>query len=248
MPIRALLFDLWGTLIADSGQGPEPRHRARVRLAAEALRGAGHPYPEEAVSDAIRASSEEHYALHPQGLDIAAPDRVELFLRHLEPGLLGRLPPDTPRAIEDALIEAFLLDPPAAAPGAREVLQEAQRRGLALALVSNAGITPGFALRLLLARHGLLPYLEVLTFSDEARLAKPAPAIFHCTLDALGVAAEDAVFIGDIPDYDVRGPQEVGMWTVQVGDQHLDGVEPHARIATLPELFPALERLGLLGG
>ena len=32
----------------------------------------------------------------------------------------------------------------------------------------------------------------------------------------------------------------------QVGDQQLDGVEPDARIETLEELFPGLQRLGLV--
>ncbi len=246
MAIRALVFDLWGTLLLDSPQKQEPRGRTRVRLACEALAAAGRPYPEEAVASALEAFSEEHRALHAQGRDIAAPERVELFLEQIEPGLGRRLPPDALRAVEDALATPGRLTPPLPAPGAGETLQEAQRRGLALGLISNTGLTPGYVLREVLADHGLLPYLQVLTFSDEARLVKPAEGIFRCTLEALGVEPAAAVFIGDMPALDVGGPQAVGMWAVQVGDQHLDGVEPHARIDGLPDLFPALERLGLL--
>ena len=247
MPIRALVFDLWGTLLyVDNPEDVESWRRTRSRLALEALRSAGHPYPEETVTAALRELGREHGALHGRGCDIAVPEKVDFFLEQIEPGLAGRLRIDALRAIEDALVAPGRLIPPQPAPGAIDVLQEAQRRGLALGLVSNTGLTPGYVLRELLADHGLLPYLQVLTFSDEARLAKPAEQIFRCTLEALAVEPADAVFIGDMPALDVAGPQAVGMWAVQVGDQRLDGVQPHARIDALPELFPALVKLGLV--
>ena len=249
MPIRALLFDLWGTLVVDNSQRDEPRHRARLQLSCEALAAAGSAHPEEVVATALQKLGEEHGALHGRGRDIAVPEKVELFLESIEHGLSHRLPPDALGAVEHALVIPGRLTPPLSAPGARDTLEEARRRGLALGLVSNTGLTPGYVLRGVLADHGLRPYLQVLTFSDEARLAKPAEEIFRCTLEALGskgVAPADAVFIGDTPANDVAGPQAVGMWTVQVGDRQLDGVQPHARIDALPDLFPALERLGLL--
>ena len=247
MPIRALLFDLWGTLVyVDDPQYVEPLRAARVRLALEALRGAGHPYPEEPVTVALRTLGREHGTLHSQGRDIAVPEKVERFLNHLEPGLAQRLSPNALRAVEDALVTPGRMAPPFPAPGAIEALREAQRRGLALGLISNTGLTPGYVLREILADHGMLSLFQVLTFSDEARLAKPAAEIFHCTLEVLNVRPADAVFVGDMPALDVAGPQAVGMYAVQVGDHQLDGVQPHARIDALSELFPALERLGLL--
>ena len=246
MPVRALLFDLWGTLIEDSSRQEGPRTQTRARLVAQALDAAGHAYPQDEVALALQVFNKEHSALHAQGLDIAPPERLARFLDMLELGLAQRLSPDSLRAVENALIGAIRLHPPLPAPGSHQVLREAQRRGLALGLVSNTGISPGYALRELLADFGLLSYLQALTFSDEAGLAKPAPEMFHCTLDALGVAPPEAVFTGDLPALDVAGPLSVGMWAVQIGDQQADGVEPHARIDSLTELFPALERLGLL--
>jgi len=243
MPIRALLFDLWGTLIEDSGR-EEPRSRTRARLATEALAGAGHPYPEGAVMLALQAFNREHGALHAQGRDLAPPERLELVLRLLDRRLPERLSPDGRRAVEEALTGAIRMHPPLPAPGARDTLAEARGRGLALGLVSNTGISPGYVLRELLADFGLLPYLQTLTFSDEACLVKPAPEMFRCTLEVLGMAPPQAVFIGDVPHTDIAGALAVGMWAVQIGDQRADGVEPHARIASLRELFPALEELG----
>ena len=248
MAIRALVFDLWGTLIVDNPQRDEPRRATRARLALEALRSAGCPYPEETVTAALRALGNEHGVLHRQGRDIPVPEKVELFLESIERGLSHRLLPDALRAVEQALVTPGRLSPPRPAPGAVDVLLDAQRRDLATGLISNTGLTPGYVLREILADYGLLPYLQVLTFSDEACLAKPAREIFGCTLEALAVEPADAVFIGDTPAIDVAAPQAVGMWAVQVGDQQLDGVRPHARIDALPALFPVLEDLGLLAG
>ena len=111
-------------------------------------------------------------------------------------------------------------------------------------LISNTGATPGPALRPVLDGYGILPLLDVATFSDEAGECKPAPGIFHRTLSALGVRPEEAVFVGDTPELDVAGPQRVGMWTVQVGEMAQDGVRPHARVAVLRDLPAALRSLG----
>ncbi|MEX0786072.1 MAG: HAD family hydrolase, partial [Dehalococcoidia bacterium] len=136
--------------------------------------------------------------------------------------------------------------PSVPAPGAVDVLEEARRRDLALGLVSVTGLTPGYVLREILDDLGMLRHFGALTFSDEARMAKPAAEVFHCTLEVLGAAPREAVFVGDTPFADIAGPQAIGMWAVQVGARQQDGVEPHARVDALSELFPAIERLGLL--
>ena len=119
-----------------------------------------------------------------------------------------------------------------------------RRAGRLTGLISNTGATPGPALRPVLAGHGLLALLDVATFSDEAGECKPAPGVFRRTLSALGVEPAEAVFVGDTPELDVVGPQQVGMWTVQVGELVRDGVRPHARISALSELPAALRSLG----
>lgn len=206
----------------------------------------GGAYTLEALSGAFPPFVEAHTAIQAEGRDGSMPEKVALYLESLERGLAVRLTPECLRAVEDALGGAIRVSPPSSAPGAREVLAEARRRVLKTGLVSNTGITPGYLLREVLAGHGLLPYLEVLTFSDEARLAKPSPEVFTCTLDALGVGPRETAFVGDVPALDVAGPRALGMWTVQIGDERADGLEPHARIASLPELWAALEGLGLL--
>ena len=250
MTIRALLFDLWGTLLyIRDVDDMEARRRRLLDRTVVGLANAGHPYAEETVAAALAEFGDEHSAMHRKGRDISQPERLVLVLERIEPGLASRMSGTALLAFEDAVADVRLRDRKDRtfpAPGALAAVEEARGRGLALGLVSVTGLTPGYVLRDVLDGHGLLRHFEALTFSDEARMAKPAPEIFHCTLEVLAVEADEAVFIGDTPFADVAGPQALGMTAVQVGNRQEDGVTPDARIDSLEELFPALQRLGLV--
>jgi putative hydrolase of the HAD superfamily len=107
-------------------------------------------------------------------------------------------------------------------------------------LVSNAGITTSPTLRVMLTHYGLLAHLDALIFSDELCLAKPSLGMFTSALDALEVAGEDAVFVGDSARHDVIGARAAGMRTVQIGGRVVEGIEPDARVTSLPELLDVL--------
>ena len=68
------------------------------------------------------------------------------------------------------------------------------------------------------AALGLQPYFQAVVFSDElGRDAwKPSPLPFETVLEALAVAADRAVYVGDNPTKDFRGAGQVGMGTIRV--------------------------------
>jgi FMN phosphatase YigB (HAD superfamily) len=243
--LRAVIFDLWGTLLTDTPELSGERQRARLEGLAPALAGGGFSYGPAEVERAYRQAAEESQRLQAAGRDLPSADRAALFLRQLDRELAARATPELLAALERSPIEAARrFFPPLLIPGAVETLEAVRRAGRRTGLISNTGATPGPALRPVLAGHGLLALLDVATFSDEAGECKPAPGIFRRTLSALGVEPAEAVFVGDTPELDVVGPQQVGMWTVQVGEVVRDGVCPHARILALSELPVALRSLG----
>jgi FMN phosphatase YigB (HAD superfamily) len=81
-------------------------------------------------------------------------------------------------------------------------------------------------------------------FSGELGFWKPNSQIFHHTLSKLGVASEEAVFVGDSPHDDIVGAQGVGMRAIWMrsADFPLGDVRPDALIEALPELHPILQR------
>lgn len=92
-------------------------------------------------------------------------------------------------------------------------LEKLRARGLKLALVSNT-IIPAFALDRHLAQHGLLDFFPVRVYSSELGHRKPHAAIFEYALSRVGVRPEEALFVGDKLRNDVWGARRVGMKTV----------------------------------
>jgi FMN phosphatase YigB (HAD superfamily) len=243
--IRLVLFDLWGTLLAgDAGDPPSvAREAVRVRRAGEALATRGLTYDEQRIRAAFAAADAEHGRIHADGRDITAEARTILYLRHLDESIADRLDDDGWRALHNAILTPALESPPHAVDGAREALMAVKALGLPTGLVSNAGITPGFVLRQVLAGHGLLEHLDETVFSDEVELAKPSAAIFERALDAFGVAPSEAAFVGDQPVLDVLGPMAAGLWSIQVGDLREDGIVPHVRIPSVADVIEGLREL-----
>jgi FMN phosphatase YigB (HAD superfamily) len=246
--LRAMLFDLWGTLVLpdDAGGIGERRSAVRLRMASEALASMGFDYTPDAIERAFAAANDEHGRIHADGRDLTAEGRTVLYLRHLDPDLGGQLDDDGWRRMHDAVLAPALTARPIVTPGALDVLAEIRSLGLHVGLVSDAGTTPGYVLRTILQDMGLLELLDVAIFSDEVEVAKPSAAIFECALDSLDVRAAEAGFIGDQPVLDVLGAQNAGVVAIQFGDLSEDGITPDARITAFDDLVPALRRLGLL--
>jgi len=100
-----------------------------------------------------------------------------------------------------------------------------------------------------LTRRGIIEYFPVRVYSSEIGVAKPHPAIFRAALDALGVPAEAALYVGDRLNADVAGAQGVGMKAVLVEvahrPEHDPDIIPDARVKELPELLEVLPALAI---
>jgi putative hydrolase of the HAD superfamily len=236
--IAAVLFD-WGDTLMEFRWDPdlvEQGHRAGL----EAIGRDGMPASRE-----LAAHFRERYEPF-----IWVPGTVE----ELEyPGLVRRLLGDFRIEISDEELDRFLVAEHAAWEPARvlastthALLDTLRGRGLKVGLVSNA-FDPGWLLHRDLAEMGLEERLDFSVFSSEIGKRKPHPAIFERALDALGVAPEAAVFVGDRLYEDVRGAGELGMTTVQAlwfrADEHPDGREPDFRALTQTDVLNVVERL-----
>lgn len=74
-------------------------------------------------------------------------------------------------------------------------------------------VTNGYAdtQRPRLAAAGLLGYFEAVAVSGELDWAKPDPRIFQHALVALGVAGDDALYVGDSVSHDLAGAANAGI-------------------------------------
>ncbi len=247
--LRAVCFDLWETLVADPPGRGEDRAGDRARAVERALEAAGRPAPPEAIAGAIQNTIDALVAVHQRNDDLGADERLALFYEHLDPSLRPKrdLEPPARAAIAEAILGGTERVPPELLPGADETLHALRRRGVALALVSNTGLSPGPVLVRTLERLGITGYFDALIFSDEVRAWKPDARMFAAAVAALGVPPELTAFVGDTPETDIVGAQAFGLGlTALVGPAAIDGVQPDLRLGGVDALIPALDARGLL--
>ena len=99
-----------------------------------------------------------------------------------------------------------------------------------------------------LAAIGYAQHFAVSLAAASFGQAKPAPAIFLAACAELGVAPQEAIYVGDDLRLDVEGAQRAGLravWMNRNGSTaHLDtGIVPDAICATFDELLAWLEGL-----
>lgn len=127
---------------------------------------------------------------------------------------------------------------------APRVLAELQRRGIRTGLLSNTHWPADFHERML-ERDGLAHLLDARVYTSDLEYAKPHPSAFEAALASVGVTdPAHAVYVGDRLYDDIFGAQRAGMRTVHRPNEHVPSfeVEPDARVHSLSELLPLVER------
>ncbi|OHB79955.1 MAG: hypothetical protein A2W31_14550 [Planctomycetes bacterium RBG_16_64_10] len=138
---------------------------------------------------------------------------VETRLRVVLAGLGRSLPAGELAAVvrDYQMMEVDIV--PDLVPGCRDALAVLAGR-FKLAVVSDAIVTPGSHLRLLLDRHGIKDYFSGFAFSDEVGHSKPHRAMFAAAAQQLDVPIDEMIHIGDRDHNDIQGAQALGMKAV----------------------------------
>ena len=111
-----------------------------------------------------------------------------------------------------------------------------------LGIVSNFAIPE--CVNKLLKKHGLDSVFDVVVVSGAVNKRKPSPEIFQKALEKLGVSAEDTVFVGDTVDADVLGAKIAGMKSIFIERRVQKEIEhacPNQTIKNLSELSEAIK-------
>ena len=244
--IGLVTLDFWQTLFADSQDSLRRAHVLRLERVRAALAETGRVCGAAELAAADVRAGDAFTAVWREHRDMAPDDQLRMFLGMLDPGLPGELESAMLGRIAEAYQEPALTHRPDITPGAAETVRELRARGLRLGLISNTGRTPGRVLRRLLEDAGILPCFDVLVFSDEAGVRKPAAAIFRRVLDRTRVDPARAVHVGDDAVADVAGARGVGMRAIHyVPDPARPAAPADGVLRQFAEL-PAL--VGGLGG
>ena len=223
--VRGVLFDFAGTLLV-----PVPAQEW-VR---EVTDGLGRSLDDDAVADlAIRLEAAgrpggPEPAVVPERLaaDYARRDVSVDLHRSAYAGLLGSVT-GPGSALTTALYDAGCQAPGwTPYPDTAPTLAALRDDGVRVAVVSNVG----FDLRAVFAGHGLADLVDEWVLSCELGVMKPAAGMFTAALDQLGVAADEALMVGDNPRAD-GGAVDVGIRTLVL--PYSPARRPHGLAAVL---------------
>ena len=206
MPTRAVIFDLYGTLVK------QPSIDVRRSLLAE-------------MAAAMDIPGDAFVNVWMEGFWERQVGVYGTEERHLEyiAGRVGVAPdPDrVARAAEVALtfdresLEATRSD-------AVDTLQALKAAGLRLGLVSNCGV----GIPKVWAEASMAPFIDVPVFSSTARLKKPDPRIYQLALRDLGAAPQDTLYVADGMDDELTGARNVGITPILLQSPDEDAHDP----------------------
>jgi putative hydrolase of the HAD superfamily len=187
----AILFDFGGTLDADALPWKERMFRI--------CRAEGLVVPPERFDPLFYGADDALVGAIPATLSL------EETVRRLVTDLGSALGLSNGRLV-DRLLRRFLEDATRSVRGNVSLLSDLARR-YPLGLVSNFYGN----LSAVCDDLGIRSLFRVIVDSEAVGCTKPDPRIFRHALDALGVAAGDATFVGDSPSRDMAGARGVGM-------------------------------------
>ena len=185
--IGLVTLDFWQTLFADTRDSLRRAHVLRLEGVRAALAEAGRSTRPPSWPRPTRGPARRSRPCGGSTATWLPTSSSGSFLDALDPALPAALDVRALDRVARAYQEPTLTHRPEITPGAAEAVHELRARGLRLGVISNTGRTPGRVLRRLLEDAGLLPCFDVLAFSDEAGVRKPAPAIFRRVLDQAGM-------------------------------------------------------------
>jgi putative hydrolase of the HAD superfamily len=137
-----------------------------------------------------------------------------------------------------ALIDDVMTSPWVPVDGAADTLRTLSAAGYKLAVVSNAWGTIAEWLehhKVCSVTDDELPRVGAVIDSHVVGIEKPDPRIFRFALDALDVAPDRSLYVGDTVRFDVKGALAAGLQPVHVDPYHFCA-GAHGHVASLAEL------------
>jgi putative hydrolase of the HAD superfamily len=228
---RAVFFDVGETLVHVDPSFAE--------LFVRVLAGAGH----ERSLDDVREASSHVYARFSEAardgsLWTTSAKRSRSFWTSVYERMLGELQVPDRDGLASSLHREFTrLENYVLFDDVRPTLGARAEAGLQLGIVSNfeAWLEEWFGV------HELVEVFPVRVISGIEGIEKPDERIYRLALERARVAAEEAVYVGDNPEFDVDPPSALGMFAVLVDRRDRFPDHPGPRIDDLRRLPRLLE-------
>ena len=206
MPYKAVIFDLYGTLVGNFGR--QAYDQVQVKMA-EIL---GVPYPKfwQIMGETIYDRSLGHNRSPEENM-------IEVCRR------LGVKADKTQIEATLALRYEFTRTSIIPEPEVLEVLGLLKRKDFHIGLITNCNAD----VPLLLRESPLAEYIDVPVFSCEERVRKPSHLIYEIACERLKVESHECLYVGDGSGEELTGAAAVGMLPILKRTDLTDVYDPH---------------------
>lgn len=193
--IKAVSFDLWGTLIKSNPQYRQNRERF-IRLHSGNVES-------EHIIKAIKADIDENvekFGLHYESIDVYR-------MIHQQCNIKGI----TPEQLQHECSLMFIETPPLLIDGVEEVLRKINQADVRMYLSSNTVLIDGKFLRIVMEKLGILHFFSATYFSNELGVSKPHPQFFQKVHMGSKQLKQNIIHVGDNKLTDMQGSTDYGM-------------------------------------
>ncbi len=244
--IKAVFFDLGGTLLHYHGADEETLYLQGVKRVHEELAQRGHDVPEfDTFHKRIyRAIKVRAMLLFFSGRELKLGKIVRGALRRMKIKL-------KPGEVEELARVWFDAYQPHVGyyDDVADTLERLHEMGLMTGVISNT-LWPAWLLKQELTRRGHSRHFDLMLFSPEVGFRKPSRKIFRQALKQLKLKGREAAFVGDSLVEDVRGPQRVKMLTIlkrRPDQKSRRSIQPDYVVDQLGEIPDIIEAVNTAG-
>ncbi|MCS7114658.1 MAG: HAD family hydrolase [Nitrososphaerota archaeon] len=211
MPIRAVIFDFIGTLVDVKGYDLEISKMKLYRALCEAGFKVGH----EKFLEAYTQAHEKYRVIRYQKLvEVTNAIWISEALNSLG---FETVPEDSRIKVAVNLFFEDYLNSLKMRKCAKKLLRKLSTENYKLGLISNFTYAP--LIYAALRKMGITHFFNAVLISADIGWRKPHPKIFEEALKKLQVRAEEAIYIGDSPDEDIKGAKQLGVKTIHVSSR-----------------------------
>lgn len=237
VPLKAVLFDFWNTLVYDMPELESRRGSERCERIFKLLQGWNIETNPAQVTFAYNGIGKiiADKAKTNRAITIREQVRVMLEILRINPLDINT------DLLEDAYCRPVttILCPVVA--GAQPLIERLSRK-YKLGLISNTERTSGHFLQI--GYQEILKRFSFCFFSDERRIRKPDREAFMVTATELGVDPSDCIMIGDSIENDCKPAIDCGMKAIHFSDPATGKHEYfYPQVKTLAEIPRALEKV-----
>lgn len=204
--LKVISLDLWDTIIEDREDLEEKRGEIRLKKLLEYLSPLNISYSD--AKKAYEKMSNWLFSTQKKTLKSVNTEKQICYFYKI----FGIKPnkvvlEDVKKVYETAIFEI----PPPLIDGVEDFIKKLKKLNIKLCILSDAGRTPGWALREILRRYSLLDYFDKTFFSDELGFVKPNKRNFQKILDEFKVEKSEVLHIGDSFEKDCLGAKNCGI-------------------------------------